>query len=97
MNYYKEALKQLDFLNYKTFDDVNRFYSNFIQKIMTIINKIASYKNKSVQGNTQNWFDNKVLEKFNVRGKLFKKIKKFRLVIDRELYKKAKHDTSKLT
>ena len=48
MNYYKEALKQLDFLNYKTFDDVNRFYSNFIQKIMTIINKIASYKNKSV-------------------------------------------------
>ena len=38
---YKEALTQLDLPNYETFDDVNGAYSNFFQKIMTAIDKIA--------------------------------------------------------
>ena len=46
--------------------------------------------NKRVKGNTQNWFDGKVLEKFRSRDKLFKAFKKTRLHIDKELYKKAK-------
>ena len=51
---YKEVLKQLDFLNYESFDDVNFAYSNFFQKIMTVIDKIAPYRNKRIKGNTQN-------------------------------------------
>ena len=47
----KEALKQLDFLNYKTFDDINGVYCNFFQKIMTIIDKITPYRHKQIQGN----------------------------------------------
>ena len=38
---YKEALKQLDFPNYETSDDVNSAHCNFPQKIMTAIDKIA--------------------------------------------------------
>ena len=93
---YKEAFKQLDFPNYKTFDDVNGTYSSFFQKIMTVIDKIDSYRNKQIKRNTQKWFDSKVLEKLNSRDKHFKKSKKFCLNIDKELYKKAKYDVSKL-
>ena len=64
--YYKEALKQTDFPNYENFGDVNEAYSNFFQKLMTVIDKVAPYKSKRVKGNTQKWFDGEVLEKLNL-------------------------------
>ena len=45
---YKEVYKQLDFPNYKTFNDVNGTYSSFVRKIMTVIDKIAPYRNKQI-------------------------------------------------
>ena len=95
VDYYKEALKQIDFPNYQNFGDVNEAYSNFFYKLMTIIDKIAPYKRKRVK-NTQKWFDGEVLEKLNLRNKLFKKFKKSRLHIDKEFYKKSKYDALKL-
>ena len=95
-DYYKEALKQIDFPNYEYFGDVNEAYSNFFHKLMTVIDKIAPYKSKRVKGNTQNWFDGEVLEKLNLRNKLFKKFNKSRLHINKELYKKSKYDALKL-
>ena len=56
-DYYKEALQQVDFPNYESFGDANEAYSNFFQKLMTVIDKIAPYKSKRVKGNTQKWFD----------------------------------------
>ena len=38
---------------------------------MTVTDKITSYKGKQVKGNTQKWFDGEVLEKLNLRNKLF--------------------------
>ena len=96
-DYYKEALKQIDFPNYEHFGDVNEAYSNFFQKLMTVIDKVTPYKSKQVKGNTQKWFDGEVLEKLNLRNKLLKKFKKSRLHIDKELYKKPKYDALKLT
>ena len=46
---------------------------------MAVTDKIAPYRNKIIKRNTQKWFDSEVLEKLNVRGKLFKKLKKSRL------------------
>ena len=63
---------------------------------MTVIDKIAPYRNKRIKGNTQKWLNDEVYEKLNPREKLFKKFKKSRLAIDGELYKKAKYDASKL-
>ena len=54
------------------------------------------FKTKRVQANTQKWLEGKVLENINTRDKLFKKFKKSRLHIDKELYKKAKYNTLKL-
>ena len=95
-DYYKEALKQIDFPNYKNVGDVNEAYLNFFQKLMTVIDKIASYKSKRVKGNTQKWFDGEVLEKLNLRNKLFKIFKKLILHFDKGLYKKSKYDALKL-
>ena len=89
-DYYKETLKQVDFPNYGNFGDVNEVYSNFSQKLMTVIDTIAPYISKRVKGNTQKCFDGEVLEKLNLRNKYFKKFKKSRLHIDKELYKKIK-------
>ena len=88
---YKEALKQLYFPNYETFNDTNGAYSNLFQKIITVIDKISPCRNKRIKGNTQKWFDS---EKLNARDKLFNKFKKSRLNINKELYKK--YHTSKL-
>ena len=36
---YKKSLGQLVFPNYEMFDDVNGAYSDFVQKIMTLLTK----------------------------------------------------------
>ena len=84
-DYYKEALKQVDFSNYENIGDANRTYSNFFQKLMTVIDQITPYKSKRVKGNSQKWlwFDKKKKkEKLNHRNKLYDKFKKSRLQID---------------
>ena len=63
---------------------------------MTVTDKIAPYRNKRIKGNTQKWFDSEVLAKLNAKDALFKNFKKSRLNIDKELYKEAKYDASKL-
>ena len=60
---------------------------------MTVLRLIRP---KGSKKNFQKWFDGEVLENINTRGKLFKKFKKSRLHIDKELYKKAKYNTLKL-
>ena len=62
-------------------------HSNFFQKIRTVIDNIAICKTKRVKTNTQKRFDVEILEKKNTRNKLFKRFKKSRLHIDKELYK----------
>ena len=95
-DHYRDPLKQVEFPNYKNFDDVNEAYSNFFQKLTAVIDKMAPCKRKRVKRNIQKWFDGEVVEKLNLRNKLFKKFKKLRLLIDKELYKKSKYDALKL-
>ena len=94
---YKDALKKVNFPNYKLFNDVNEAYSNFFQKIRIVIDSIASFKTKRLRANTQKWFDEEVLENIINRDKRFKKFQKSRLYIDKDLYKKAKCNSLKIT
>ena len=55
-DYYKEALKQVDFPNYENFGDVSGAYLNLFQKLMALIDKIAPYNSERVKGNTQKYF-----------------------------------------
>ena len=68
---YKDALKKVNFPNYKLFNDMNEAYSNFSQKIKIVVDSTAPFKTKRVKANTQKWFDREVSENINTRGKLF--------------------------
>ena len=73
-----------------------RKFSDFFQKLMTIIDNVAPCKTKWVRGNAEKWFDGDVLGKLRLRDKLFKAFKKTRLHIDKGLFKKAKYNAQKL-
>ena len=70
---YKDALKKVNFPDYKLFNDVNEAYSNFFQKIRIVVDSIAPFKTKRTKANTQKWFDRDVLENINSRD-TFQKI-----------------------
>ena len=57
---YKEALSKVCFPNYENLCDVNKSYENFIQKMMSVTDKLASFKTKWVKGDSQLWFDGEV-------------------------------------
>ena len=72
---YEKALVEINFPEYKKFDNVNDAYSNFIQKLTEVIDKVASVKSKRIKRNSQGWFDSEISEKL-IWDKLFKKYKK---------------------
>ena len=53
VNDYKKSPGRLFFPNYKIFDGVSTKYSDFPQKIMTVINNIFPYKTKRVKRKTK--------------------------------------------
>ena len=73
---FKKSIGQLVFPNYNIFGDVNMAYSDFSQKFMAVIVKVALFKTKRVKGNTQNWFNGEVSERLNSKDKLFQKFLK---------------------
>ena len=89
---YKDALKKVNFPNYKLFNDVKNAYSNFFQRLRIIVDSIAPIKTKSLKANTQKWFDGEVLEDIITKDKF----NKSRLHVDKDLYTKAKYNTLKL-
>ena len=52
-------------------------------------------KNKSILGTSQDWFDAEIMEKINKRSKVFKKIKKSHLHVDKDDYKGARKGVKK--
>ena len=59
----EEALRKLSFPNYKLFDNVDKAYENFIQKIVAVFDNFAPSKNKHIKGTSQDWFDAEIMEK----------------------------------
>ena len=92
----KEALGDVNFPNYENFSDVNKAYENFIQKLMSVIDKLAPFKTKRVKGNSQEWFDVEVPERIALRDKLFKKFKRSKVNADKEIYNKACNKSHRL-
>ena len=93
---YEEALGKIDFPNYHNFDNIDDACSNFTQKVMGVIDQVAPIKLRRIKQNSQEWFDGEVAEKISVRDKLFKKSKKSKLHIDKEIYKIARCEVQKL-
>ena len=87
--------QRTDFPNYNNFENINDAYSNFVQKVMGVIDLVAPVKSRRIKQNSQELFDGEVAEKINVRDKLFKKFKKSKLHIDKEINKIARYEVQK--
>ena len=86
----------MKFPNYENLVNINEAYSNFIPKITSVTDKLASFKTKRVKGNSKEWFDSVASEGINNRDKILKKFKRSRLPLDHEKYKKARYEVTKL-
>ena len=82
---HEEALGRVDFPNYHNFKNINDTYSNFIQKVMGVIDLVAPIKSRRIKQNSQEWFDSEIAEKISVRDKLFMKFQKSKLHIARNI------------
>ena len=71
-----EELSKLAFPDYSTFQCVNTAYSDFISKLMTVIDKIAPIKEIRVKGNLKPWFDCNISERIDIRDRLKKQHKR---------------------
>ena len=92
---YKDALKNVNFPNCELFNNVNEAYSNSFQQLRAVVDNISHCETNRVKANTQKWFDGNVLGNINTKDNLFKRFKKSRLHIDKELYRKAKYNALK--
>ena len=96
VNLFVEGLRKLNFLNYERFSNIDAAYTDFLNKLMKVINEIAPSKEVRIKNNNQDWFDREVADLIDVREKLFLKFKKSKLHIDEEIYKKIRNQVQKL-
>ena len=83
-----ESLRKVNFLNYERFSNIDATYTDFLNKLMKVINEIDLRKEIRIKNNYQYWFDREVADLIHAREKLFLKFKKSKLQIDEEIYKK---------
>ena len=88
INFLEEGLQKVNFLNYERFSNIDAAYTDFRNKLMKVIDKIAPSKEIRIKNNNHDWFDREVADLIHVREKLFLKFKKSKLHIDEEIYKK---------
>ena len=81
----------INFPDYKYFNDVDIAYSDFIQRMTSVINKIAPFQEIRIKNYSHDWFDGESLDKIGLRDK---RLKKFN--IDEKLYEEAKINAQNL-
>ena len=96
VNLFVEGLRKVNFLTYERFSNIDAAYTDFLNKLMKVINEIAPSKEIRIKNNNQDWFDREVADLIHVREKLFLKFKKSNLHIDEEIYKKIRNQFQKL-
>ena len=57
---FEQELSKLNFTNYQNFNEVNEAYHDFIQKIMSVIEKVPPIKESQVKQNSQEWLMEKL-------------------------------------
>ena len=58
-------------------------YTDFLNKLMKVVNEIAPDKEIRIKNNTQEWFDREIVELIHACEKLFLKFRKSKLQIDK--------------
>ena len=89
-------LRKVNFPDYSNFKDINNAYSDFTEKVTSVIDEIAPIKEIRVKNNSQDWFDAEINEEIERRDKSLAKFKKSRLHSDNESYKKARNKVQRM-
>ena len=85
----EEELTKINFPDYNIFSNVSIAYLDLVERILSVIDEIAPFKDLRIKNNTQDWFDDKVVEAIKPREKRLKDFKSTKLHIDEELYKES--------
>ena len=70
------------------FFNIDSAYTDFLNKLMKVINEIAPSKEIKINNNNQHWFDREVADLIHVWKKLFLRFKKSKLHIDEKIYQR---------
>ena len=62
---------------------------------MAVIHNLALSKNKCIKGTSEDWFNDEIKEKINVRDKVFKKSRLY-VYVDDDNYKEVRNELQKL-
>ena len=57
-----DKLRKINFPDYSNFKDINNAYSDFTEKVTSVIDEIAPIKEIRVKNNSQDWFDAEINE-----------------------------------
>ena len=90
VNVFVEKLQKVDFSNYEYFSCIDEAYTDFLHKLMKVVNEIAPSKEIRIKNNMQEWFDTEIAELIHAHVELFLKCKKPKIHIE-ESYKKVKY------
>ena len=82
-----KELKKINFPNYNIFSSVNIAYLDLVEKILNVVDKIASFKDIRIKNNTQDRFDDEVAKAIKLRKKRLRQFKSTKLHIYEDLYK----------
>ena len=63
----------IKFPDYEYFNDVNIAYSDLIQRITSVMNKTAPFKEVKIESYSHYWFDGEILVRIILRDKRLKK------------------------
>ena len=63
---------------------------------MSVIDKVVPIKERQVKQNSQEWLDGEIANEIKNRDKLFKKFKKSKLHIDKDIYYAARYIARKM-
>ena len=96
VNVFVEKLQKVNFSNYERFSCIDAAYTDFLNKLMKVVNEIAPSKEIRIKNNTQEWFDREVSELIHACEKLFLKFKMSKLHIDEKYHKKIKYQVQNL-
>ena len=86
-----EKLSDIIFPDYSLYGDIDEAYSDFTNKLTTVINDVAPFKKINVKNNTGEWLDDEIFEGIRARDKLFRKFKKSKLHADGVNFRKARN------
>ena len=82
---FEQELPKLNFPSHQNYNEINDAYNDFIQKIMSVTDKVVAINERRLKQNYQRWFDGKIADEIENRNKLFQKSKKPKLRISKDI------------